>query len=168
MKKKLAMLLFGAIFIGGIFMMKRYPVINDITTSRTHPPQFVQVLKDPKLSDRNWIYPDSFWEKQQKSYPEVKPLEVSGKQNEIFKVLEQLARNQDWEITRVDFEHFAIEGIAVTPLLRFKDDWVIELRPMGESRFEIHMRSKSRLGKSDLGANAKRILHYFQEVKNNI
>jgi uncharacterized protein (DUF1499 family) len=45
--------------------------------------------------------------------------------------------------------------------LRFKDDVVIRIAPQG-SGSRIDVRSKSRIGRSDFGANAKRIREYVR------
>jgi hypothetical protein len=53
---------------------------------------------------------------------------------------------------------------ATTFWFRFKDDVVIRVKPLGkESR--IDLRSVSRLGKGDLGANAKRIREFLNRLK---
>ncbi len=57
-----------------------------------------------------------------------------------------------------------IEGVDTSWLFRFKDDFVIEVRPDGADGSLVHMRSKSRDGKGDVGANAKRIRAFFARV----
>ena len=69
-----------------------------------------------------------------------------------------------WEVVAVDREGLRIEAVATTSLLRFKDDIVIEVRASIEGA-EVHMRSKSRVGRSDFGANAKRIESFFSKLK---
>lgn len=49
-----------------------------------------------------------------------------------------------------------LHALYVTPLLRFRDD--VELRLDRENR-QIHIRSSSRTGRSDLGTNRKRVEH---------
>jgi uncharacterized protein (DUF1499 family) len=68
-----------------------------------------------------------------------------------------------WRIVAAVPEEGRIEATATTPLLRFKDDVVIRVTSRGNGS-RIDMRSKSRLGKSDLGANAKRIRAYFRAL----
>jgi uncharacterized protein (DUF1499 family) len=46
-------------------------------------------------------------------------------------------------------------------LFHFKDDFVIEVRPSDGGGSRIEMRSKSRDGISDFGANARRIRAFF-------
>ena len=61
-------------------------------------------------------------------------------------------QQQDWEIT-VNAGNF-IQAIVKTPLMRFRDD--IQLLFLPDEQL-IQVRSSSRLGLSDMGANARRI-----------
>jgi len=49
-----------------------------------------------------------------------------------------------------------IEATETTAWFGFKDDVVVRIRTTGEESF-LDVRSKSRVGKSDLGKNAERI-----------
>ncbi len=68
-----------------------------------------------------------------------------------------------WEVVYEDAAAFVLEAVATTGLLRFKDDVVVRVTPAGKGSL-IHVRSKSRLGKGDLGANAERIKAYGAEL----
>jgi uncharacterized protein (DUF1499 family) len=52
-----------------------------------------------------------------------------------------------------------IEATATTPFVGFKDDVVVRVRP-GSGGSHIDVRSKSRIGKGDMGVNAARIRSY--------
>jgi uncharacterized protein (DUF1499 family) len=59
-----------------------------------------------------------------------------------------------------------VQAVAVTRLLRFRDDVVVEVREDATGRASIvAMRSKSRLGTSDFGANAGRIREFFRDLR---
>ena len=58
-----------------------------------------------------------------------------------------------------------LEGVATTAIMRFKDDFVFVCKQDSAGNTVVHGRSKSRLGTSDWGANAKRILQYFNLVE---
>ena len=63
-----------------------------------------------------------------------------------------------------DGEAGQIEAAETTPLLGFTDDVVIRVRTLNDGVL-IDLRSTSRVGVSDLGANAKRIRHFVRELK---
>ncbi len=52
-------------------------------------------------------------------------------------------------------------------MLRFKDDVLVEVRPHPGGS-EVAMRSKSRVGKGDLGANAKRIRAFLAALRTRV
>ena len=56
----------------------------------------------------------------------------------------------------VDEERFTLSYVAVTPLLRFKDDVTLKVLPKGEGA-QVAAYSASRVGYSDLGTNKKRV-----------
>lgn len=79
---------------------------------------------------------------------------------DLFKRVEaMIAARRDWKLKAADAEAGRIVFIAITPLMRFKDDIDIAVLPdnegAGESTLAIY--SRSRIGYSDLGANAKRV-----------
>jgi uncharacterized protein (DUF1499 family) len=65
-----------------------------------------------------------------------------------------------WTITYTDPKTRTIEGIAETQLFHFRDDFVIQVRPAPSGSL-VEMRSKSRDGVGDVGANYKRIQAFF-------
>lgn len=80
--------------------------------------------------------------------------------DELFVKLEGLVGSRrDWKLVDKDAGARRLRFIAVTRLLRFKDDIDIAVLPAagaaGESEVAIY--SRSRIGYSDLGTNAKRV-----------
>ena len=80
----------------------------------------------------------------------VDPIQADDAQWQQLKTW--IAQQPDWEIV-VDDSHF-IQAVARTPLMRFRDDVQLQFKPKAGL---IHVRSSSRLGISDLGANRKRV-----------
>jgi uncharacterized protein (DUF1499 family) len=139
------------------------PLINDITTTYPQPPQFVAIAKSRPES--NYAYPDVFFEKQKAYYEHLDSLKLAVAPNVAFDKVVALARQQkDWVIIAIDAMSRRLEATSTTALLRFKDDVVVEVRTSGVAS-EIHMRSKSRVGKGDFGANAKRIQNFLSQLK---
>ena len=75
---------------------------------------------------------------------------------QVFAEVERAAAELGWDVTRSDPENGAIEAIDVTALFRFVDDIVVRVRP-AENGSVVDLRSKSRDGRGDMGANAARI-----------
>jgi len=139
------------------------PIINDITTSFEDPPEFVEAKKlNPK---RDYSYPREFIEKQKSYYP-LDPLKLPLSLDDSFNLIKIVAQAQPrWKIVSADQNRRSIEAIVTTKFFRFKDDVVIEVRQGIEGQTEIQMRSKSRLGKGDLGTNYLRIKKFFDQVQ---
>jgi len=144
---------------------RKVPRINDITTDTTNPPQFVAAGSIPANQGRDMNYPgQSFAEQQRAGYPDLAPLQAAAPPDEEFKHVEAAARQMPtWEITRSDSAAHTLEGVDTTKLFHFQDDFVIEVRPQGSGSI-VQMRSKSRDGKGDIGANAARIKAFFAKL----
>jgi uncharacterized protein (DUF1499 family) len=144
-----------------------WPVINDISTDLDNPPAFVQAPTLDANKGRDMAYPEAFKEKVRSGYPNLGPLALDVPPAEAFaKALELARAHPRWEITREDAGKLEFEGVATTRLLRFRDDFVARIGPgEGGKGSRVDMRSKSRLGRSDFGANAKRIQGFFAELK---
>jgi uncharacterized protein (DUF1499 family) len=143
----------------------KFPPINDITTDTTNPPQFVKAASLDANVGRNLGYPGAgFAERQRDGYPDLGPLPIRLPADEAFRRVAAAAREMPtWEITRVDPAARALEGVATSRLFRFQDDFVVEVRPQGDGSL-VQMRSKSRDGKGDIGANAARIKAFFARL----
>lgn len=95
-------------------------------------------------------------------------MQVAQSQDATFSACLDAAKKMPrWTIEYEDRAGGIIEGVAVSALLRFKDDWVIRVQGSGDQAV-VDMRSKSRIGKGDLGANAARIESFFAKVKEQV
>lgn len=140
------------------------PLINDITTTPDDPPSFRRAALLPENRGRDMTYPGTNISRQRRAYPDLVPLTRNEPPASVYESALAAARRMPrWNIIAEDATTRVIEAVATTGLMRFKDDIVIEVRPKGAGA-AVHMRSKSRAGKGDLGANAARIRAYFLEL----
>ena len=79
-----------------------------------------------------------------------------------------MAGELGWEIVAVDRMRGVLEAIDTTFWFRFKDDVVVRVRASGPSRARVDVRSKSRVGRGDLGANARRIRTFSAALRSRI
>jgi hypothetical protein len=141
----------AAIPLEQVRRVKTLPYINDISTDARTPPQFSQPVE----------YPKHFAELQAIGYPDLRSLELLAPPAQAFARARALASEQrGWEIVAADEKAGRIEAVATTLWFGFKDDIVIRVIPSG-SGSRVDMRSRSRVGRSDLGANAKRIARFW-------
>lgn len=143
----------------------KYPAINDISTDVEEPPGFTHAPSLAGNEGRDMAFPRTFKTLIREEYPGLRSLIVDAEPAAAYaKALELAEQRNGWTITRESPLEMTFEGIAVTPMLRFQDDFVVRVREH-ENGAVIDMRSKSRQGKGDLGANAKRIRAFFEELK---
>lgn len=84
----------------------------------------------------------------------VEPLRFEGDAQSAWVGAQAAVRLAGGEISRLEGDYLA--ATFKTPLFRFVDD--VELR-LDEGARVIHIRSASRVGRSDLGTNRKRVAH---------
>ena len=90
-------------------------------------------------------------------YPDLQAQRFAAPVERVFEAASAVAHaTPHWEVTREDRASGVIDAVATTPLFRFKDDVTITIAADG-AETKVIVRSRSRVGKGDLGANAKRI-----------
>jgi uncharacterized protein (DUF1499 family) len=143
--------------------LQQLPHIHDISTDVEHPPAFVAVVP-LRQGARNPIEPDPATAALQKQgYGDIGPAILRVTPDQAFARAEAAARAMKWEIVAASPQALRIEATDTTLLFGFKDDVVIRVAPdAGGSRVDV--RSLSRIGGFDFGANAKRVRAYLARV----
>jgi uncharacterized protein (DUF1499 family) len=154
-------LVLGIAVLGGIATAARsgagLPPINDITTDPGDPPQFAALAREGPNVGRDMSYPgESFASQQRAAYPDLAPIEVAAPPDEALAAVKTAFESFGWKIVAVDPAAGTIEATDTSRIFRFVDDIVVRARAHDNGSI-IDVRSKSREGKGDLGANAARI-----------
>ena len=135
-----------------------YPPINDITTNTEDPPSFWEV---PNPVD----YPGGKTaELQHTAYPDLHSLKLTKPTDQVFEQALSIVKNNNWEVISTDKEEGQIEATASSFLYGFKDDIVIRIQSNNGGSI-VDIRSHSRTGKIDRGANARRIRKLIESLK---
>lgn len=144
---------------------KSVPPIHDITTDTTQPPEFTAVLPLRADAPNAAEYEGAEVAKAQRAaYPDIRPLRMPASSEVAFTRALAAARDMGWEIVAADPEAGRIEATDTTFWFGFKDDIVIRVTAEGdESRIDV--RSVSRVGRSDVGTNARRIRAYLRQLE---
>lgn len=100
-------------------------------------------------------------------YPDLQPQIFAQSRDRVFDAAGAVARAEGWEVTREERASGVIEAVATTRLMHFKDDVTITVTPEGE-RTKVVVRSHSRVGKGDLGTNARRITRFQEELAKKV
>ena len=134
------------------------PAIHDITTDMSDPPRFVEAVQHAALG-RTDYGGEELAKQQREAYPDIAPIMVTESPDKAFNLALAVARDMGWKVTAADAREQRIEATDTTFWFGFVDDIVIRIRPEGVGS-RIDVRSLSRVGVGDLGANASRIRRY--------
>ncbi|MEL7296449.1 MAG: DUF1499 domain-containing protein [Pseudomonadota bacterium] len=144
------------------------PYIHDLTTDTMDPPEFVDVAALRAAAPNPVEYGgEAVAEKQRSGYPELRPLRVPQSPSEVFDTAVAAAKAMGWDMVAAQSEAGRIEATDTTFWFGFKDDVVIRIRPE-DAGSVIDIRSKSRIGGSDIGANAERIDRFLKELSGRL
>jgi uncharacterized protein (DUF1499 family) len=139
-------------------------MIHDITTDTETPPAFVAILPlragAPNLADYGG---PEITAQQRTSYPDLGPLTLQVPPAQAFTLAFAVEQEMGWEIVANEPAEGRIEATDTTFWFGFKDDVVVRITPAG-SGSRIDVRSVSRVGKSGVGTNAKRITEYLRRI----
>ncbi len=143
---------------------KKVPAIHDISTDMTTPPEFVAIAPLRVNAPNPVAYAGTKTaEQQSKAYPELQTLTYTQSKAELVTAIEQAADNLGWDLVNTDKNAGLVEATDATLWFGFKDDIVVRIEDNGNERL-VDIRSKSRIGSSDLGKNAERIHGFIKEL----
>jgi uncharacterized protein (DUF1499 family) len=132
------------------------PPINDVATDPDDPPLFW-------ATETPTEYPPANAGPQRAAYPDVAPLDLALPPDRALALALALVEARGWEVLAADPEEGQIEAIARTRLYGFADEVAIRLTET-EAGTRVDMRSRSRLGRIDRGANAARIAAFLADL----
>jgi uncharacterized protein (DUF1499 family) len=142
------------------------PAISDITTDPIDPPRFEMVarLRPPNSS----AYPGlATAELQKEAWPDIEPLIVTVSAKAAYDSAMAIIAKRNWRILDPRAPQPGrdghIEAIARTPIVGLRDDVVVRIRATREGT-RIDIRSASRYGLTDFGANATRVLALLDDI----
>jgi uncharacterized protein (DUF1499 family) len=155
-----------ALVAGSAGSSRGLPAINDITTNPDDPPVFVKAAKLPGNEGRDLAYPGAeFAAKQRAAYPELAPIRLDVGVAEAVERGVRAANALGWEITVSDPAAGSLEATQTSRIFRFVDDVAVRVRAEPSGGSIVDVRSKSRVGRGDLGANARRIRAFEAQLK---
>ncbi|HKI73199.1 MAG TPA: DUF1499 domain-containing protein [Pseudomonadales bacterium] len=143
--------------------------IHDISTDTVNPPQFDKIVAMRKGAANSLKYGagklpmKDYVALQEKVYPNVKSLHTDLSVADAVVHAKDILSAQGLDVVNVDANKGIVEATATTFWFGFKDDLVVRVTPADKGS-TVDVRSVSRVGISDLGVNAKRIvklLHAF-------
>jgi uncharacterized protein (DUF1499 family) len=151
------------------------PPIHDITTDFDDPPAFAAVLAARTASGA--LNPADYRRLQEtggerldvaaaqrSAYPDILPIETSQAPATLMPLAVKAAHDMGWDVVATDPADGRLEATDTTRYFGFKDDIVVRIRAM-PSGSRIDVRSESRVGRGDAGANAHRLAKYLAALR---
>jgi uncharacterized protein (DUF1499 family) len=150
------------------------PPLADVTTDTADPPRFEAIARVRPREANPIAYPGAESAAVQRAaFPTIAPMLLAATPQEVHDAASGVVRRRKWAVID-DRRPLAgrregrIEAVARTMIMGFRDDVVLRVRavPGGGTRLDI--RSASRYGVYDFGANAQRILGLMEEIEEAI
>jgi uncharacterized protein (DUF1499 family) len=164
------MVAYPAYLVGQNF---RAPAISDITTDTADPPRFEAIARVRPRDANSIAYPGAeAAQRQRAAYPDIAPLQTAAAPNEAYAAALEVLNGRKWRVVdartpQPGRRDGRIEAVARTPVMGFRDDVVVRVRPNG-SGARIDIRSASRYGQRDFGSNARRIRGLLEEIEETV
>jgi uncharacterized protein (DUF1499 family) len=151
----------------------RLPPLNDVTTDANDPPRFEAIARLRPREANPITYPGpAFAELQRATYPKIAPLQTASTPAELYEAALTVISKRKWRIIEARSPQTGrregrIEAVARTAFMGFRDDVIVRIRPIsGGARLDI--RSASRYGQHDFGANAQRIVGLIEDIEEEV
>jgi len=155
------------------------PAIHDVSTDLADPPGFREIalradnwddvpgVDDPDMAGMN---PQQRWQVvHREAYGDIRSVRINEPVPSVIAKAERLAEARGWDILSALPEEGRFEATATRTLFGFEDDIVLRVKPTetGEGSI-VDMRSVSRVGVSDLGANAERVRSFLADLSGTV
>ncbi len=130
--------------------------IHDVTTDMENPPQFITLLKAPGRTN-SFDYTEQTAERQKAKFPWVKPLISDLSPKDAYQRALMIGQQMNWKIASDDAQNGRFEATDYSKWYHFNDDVVVRVTATDQGS-RIDLRSLTRVGGSDHGLGAKRIM----------
>jgi uncharacterized protein (DUF1499 family) len=151
----------------------KLPLIYDITTDPLDPPRYEALARVRPRNANPIAYAGLYAaEQQRRSYPDIGPLTVNASPQATYDAAYAVITKRKWRIVDARAPQAArregrIEAVARTPIMGFRDDVIVRVRADADGT-RIDIRSSSRYGSFDFGANAARIRSLMNDIDDTI
>lgn len=152
------------------FEYRRLPPLHDITTDPIDPPRF-EVLARLRTGDGTnpAVYAGLYSAARQRAaYPDIEAAAVEAPPQKAYEATLELINKRKWLVVDArpplpPRREGKIEAIARTPIMGFREDIAVRIRPDGPGA-RVDLRSSSRYFDHDLGSNAARIVKLVEDI----
>jgi hypothetical protein len=142
-------LIFASLLVGGL-ITNRLPL--------TDPPGVGKRLSTYLGTHVAETTPDS-------EFPELRLRRYQTPPELLFDIARRAVEGLRWETAVLDADKKEIQAVVTTKIWHFKDDVAIQIQPAPQGGSSLYVRSVSRVGKGDLGANSRHVMDLHARVE---
>lgn len=152
------------------------PFIHDVTTDFADPPAIIAAADLPRRNPTAYAGGEivrnstlTVAEAQRQAFPDIAPIVVAADLKTAADTARKVVANMGMDILAEGpagdspGSGWRIEAVSTSFWYGFKDDFIVRLAAI-EGGTRIDLRSKSRVGGSDLGANARRVRDFAEKL----
>ncbi len=153
------------------------PFIHEVTTDFDNPPAIIAAANEPRKNPADYRGMDKVpndpdglivADAQRLAFPDIAPILAEADLATATAAAKDVVTAMGMKILAdgpaddASGGGWRIEAVATSRWFGFKDDFIVRLSPMDDGRTKVDLRSKSRVGGSDLGANAARVRDFMK------
>lgn len=129
----------------------------------------VPMFEDPGFSPRlkTYLTTNVAQTSDTHAFPELRTRIFDAKINKMFQFSQSVLKDLGWEFG-IEGENSSLHAIVTSNLWNFKDDVVISFEAVGADQVRLHIKSSSRVGKGDFGANLAHILVFYRALNSKM
>lgn len=102
------------------------------------------------------------------AFPERELTQYRRPPDVILKAAEAVVRAEGWQVESVDREAHTLHAVAATPVWGFRDDVRVRVTRTDDGASALHIRSRSRTGVADFGANTARLIQLRRGIEDRL
>lgn len=144
------------------------PPIHDISTDLENPPEFVAMVRLRADAPNPPEYAgEETANTQRNSYPGIQPLFLDADLQDVMDQAVLLVLDREWNLVAINRNEGRIEATEKLAWFGFEDDVVLRFTESDQGT-RVDMRSKSRVGRGDVGVNADRIETFLRDLERSV
>ncbi|MEL6790092.1 MAG: DUF1499 domain-containing protein [Pseudomonadota bacterium] len=149
--------------------------IHDLTTDFTDPPAIIAAASAERSNPPNYAgdapYGDtgkSVIRWQQELYPDLQAQIFKSPADTVFDAAADTLLAMKMDVLTTDKNAGRLEAAYTSPWFGFVDDFIVRIQTIPNGDVRVDLRSKSRIGRSDLGANVARIKAFQKRLDDRL
>ena len=148
--------------------------MHDITSDTVNPPVFLFTQQDEDFRENSLIYGDDGISAEQlaamqlSAYPDIRTMTVEVPARRVYQKALFVSSMLGWKVSAIDVSILHFEAQGTTDMFGLAYDIVVRITPLDEQSSAIDIRSVVRVGRYDMGSNAKRIRLFFNKLEQEL